>query len=161
MRKPKQPITFIFLASLIEPMTGPLTTPCWIVQRYATDKHGYIRLKWSKKRLFAHRIMYELVFGKIPKGLVVRHTCDRPACINPCHLDAGTPAHNVADRVMRGRNGRNGNAKLTEQQVLQILTLLKEGELSQKKLAERFGIGRSTIAGISRGETWKYLQPRF
>ena len=49
-----------------------------------------------------HRAVYAMVHGAIPKGLVVRHTCDNTLCVNPKHLIIGTQLDNIRDRVERG-----------------------------------------------------------
>jgi len=65
--------------------------------------HGYGLVQWvglpSKS---AHRIAYWLAHDELPK--VVRHSCDRPCCVNPDHLLGGTQADNVADMVERRRH---------------------------------------------------------
>jgi hypothetical protein len=48
--------------------------------------------------------MYAIVFGGVAPGLVIRHMCDRPACVNPCHLLEGTLADKAADRHERRRD---------------------------------------------------------
>ncbi len=51
--------------------------------------------------VFAHRLSFYLHHGYWPN--VCRHRCDNPGCYNPYHLEDGTHADNVADRVARGR----------------------------------------------------------
>ena len=51
----------------------------------------------------AHRISYRLNVGPIADGLLVLHSCDRPACVNPAHLRLGTHQDNVNDAVSRRR----------------------------------------------------------
>lgn len=53
----------------------------------------------------AHRVSWEMHNGRpIPTGLIVRHSCDNPPCINPNHLLIGTRADNMADTMSRGRH---------------------------------------------------------
>lgn len=40
------------------------------------------------------------------KGLVVRHKCDNPRCIEPTHLIIGTRADNNKDRAERNRSAK-------------------------------------------------------
>lgn len=62
--------------------------------RSADGQHG---------NLYAHRVAYELAYGPIPDGLVVRHVCDVPRCVNSQHLLIGTPGDNIRDAFARGR----------------------------------------------------------
>lgn len=65
--------------------------------------------KGSRVVIYAHRLAFERAWGiPIPPGMVVRHTCDNPPCVNPLHLQLGTHADNNRDQVERGRHGREG-----------------------------------------------------
>lgn len=64
---------------------------------------GYYQITNGRNRKLAHRHIYEECFGEIPKGMVVRHKCDNKSCINPEHLELGTLAENIQDKVKRNR----------------------------------------------------------
>ena len=124
------------------------------------DHQGYWRIavkingKWTEKR--AHRLAYENAHGPIPSGMVVCHTCDNRACVNPDHLFLGTHADNVADKVSKKRQARgqkHGNAKLTEQQVLDI----RKDPRSLRKIAKDYNMDYTTISAIKKRITWKHI----
>jgi DNA invertase Pin-like site-specific DNA recombinase len=48
----------------------------------------------------------------------------------------------------------NGNAKLTENQVIAIKELLSQGLYSQTKIAKMYNVSRRTIYGIIHNEYW-------
>lgn len=92
-------------------LAGP--SSCWNWSGYKKD-FGHGQVKINGKAVATHRFAYELTHGPITPEQVVRHVvCDNPACCNPAHLDIGTHADNVADRVAKGRSAtgdRNGNS---------------------------------------------------
>lgn len=114
----------------------------------------------------AHRLTYAAMFGPIPDGLVIMHTCDNPPCCNPNHLRDGTHADNTADKVAKGRQARgptpsrqgerNAKAKLTAGQVEEIRQLLATGMLP-REVAPLFGVCRSTVSRIRFGSAWTHL----
>ncbi len=78
----------------------------------------------------AHRVSWILTHGPIDHGMGCLHKCDNPPCVNPSHLFIGTQKDNVRDAISKNRpvisygGERNPQAKLTEQQVLEIKKLL-------------------------------------
>jgi hypothetical protein len=80
-------------------------TDCWL-SRLRKNSDGYPVLSLSGHGLHevgAHRVAFELWRGPIPAGLVVMHSCDRPACINPVHLMAAPQRINLIDMSEKGR----------------------------------------------------------
>lgn len=70
---------------------------CWDWIPKWRSRYGYGRLRaagWNGQQLQAHIAMYLLERGPYPSGLVLDHTCRRPICCNPAHLEPVTVALN-------------------------------------------------------------------
>lgn len=133
---------------------SPDEDACWLWTGFR-DVGGYGRVsKWREaNEQMAHRISYLIAHGEIPKGLHVLHQCDNPSCVNPRHLFLGTNTDNMRDRDEKGRvasGERNGRAKLSDEDVFEILRLTAEG-VRQKEIAKRFSVGRDYIWRITTG----------
>ena len=87
-------------------------TECWpyLGQR---DRDGYGIVTLINYKMRAPRFAWIVTNGPLPKGRIVLHRCDTPACINLDHLTLGTMKANSQDMARKGRAGRGG-AKLTE-----------------------------------------------
>mgnify|MGYP001606685686 CR=1 FL=1 len=126
--------------------------------------HGYGMFSIGQANFRAHRIAYELTYGPIPVGLIVRHKCDNPACCNPNHLEIGTNRDNTQDAIRRGRwrypprrrvSGEDvPRAKLTNKQVVVLRKLYHDGLFYQYELAHMFGLSQAAVSKIVRGETY-------
>lgn len=121
------------------------------------DHRGYGRINIGGGHITrAHRASYELHSGQpIPAGLVVRHRCDNPPCVNPAHLLLGTMRDNSRDMAERGRSAAqrgydNGRTTITDAQVIELRELAAMGTLHED-LAERFGMSASSVSEIARG----------
>lgn len=69
------------------------TSTCWIWKNKLSKGYGHIEIKGKNK--LAHRYVYEILIGKIPKKLQIDHLCRNRACVNPAHLEAVTAQTNV------------------------------------------------------------------
>ena len=82
------------------------TDSCWIWEGEMTAD-GYGRFTATRahvrRRVRAHRQMYELLVGSIPDGLTLDHLCKTTTCVNPSHLEPVTAEEN-ARRVFAGRD---------------------------------------------------------
>lgn len=136
---------------------------CWIwTGKCSRAGYGYLRLE-TRKPVYAHRLSWALNVGPIPDGLCVLHRCDNPPCVRPDHLFLGTQAENMADMASKKRSrgaglrgSRNGLAKLTESDVVEIRRAVAGGT-QQCVVAERLGVSRSIISNVVRRETWTHI----
>lgn len=115
----------------------------------------------------AHRISYEMSFGKIAEGLYVCHKCDNPPCVNPNHLFLGTQQDNVDDMLKKDRlptGIKHPKSKFTDEQILEIKKLRTEG-IPISLISEQFNISKGYIYnlcnGISRPRTEQVHVPKF
>lgn len=123
------------------------------------DGYGFVWVAGVGRR-YAHRVAYCKAHGlKLEqiKGLVVRHRCDNPACVNPQHLEIGAQADNIADAVSRGRNAKrtvHGRAKLTEAQISAIRAEYTGFKGQQVMLAAKYDVSQPMISYIVNRKNW-------
>ena len=124
----------VSLLAMIDPFGG--LDSCWpyIGKRWHKDGYGYP--KRNQKPMLAHRWSYEHHYDVLlTPAIIIRHTCDNPACCNPLHLLPGTQADNVQDAVSRNRMRTNPTRMFTQKQLEEFKNLRAAG-LSQQKIAD-------------------------
>ncbi len=134
---------------------------CWLwTAKLSPIGYGQLtigsRTDGSKTCVGAHRFAWMLKHGPIPSGLFVCHHCDNRACCNPAHFFLGTQADNIRDAAAKGRMPHGANhhqSKLTDDIVREI----RSATGSQRAIAVRFGVCKTTIGRIKRGEIWKHV----
>lgn len=137
---------------------------------------GYGRIRRGGVKEFVHRVAWEVAHGPVPEGLMVRHrVCDNRACVNVAHLEVGTHADNMRDMVEHGRaakgdkiflhrhpekaprpGSRNGMAKLTDEQVVEMRALRQQG-VKLAVLSDRFKVAKSAVSNICNNKRWRSL----
>ena len=66
---------------------------CWEWTAKTNGSYGQIRQ--DGLYVYAHRAVYELLVGPIPKGREIHHLCENKLCINPDHLKVVTHQENI------------------------------------------------------------------
>lgn len=110
--------------------------------------------------LQAHRLSYQMHVGPIPDGFFVMHKCDNPSCVNPDHLQIGTPRDNTQDMIAKGRKNvvapvgeKNGKSKLTED----LARYIKSSSSTNAQLARELNLSPNCIRGVRTGRTWRHV----
>ena len=137
-----------------------------ILKPYLT--RGYLRVSLynesGRRCKLVHRLVAEAFLPNPQHKPAVNH-------INGCKTDSNVSnlewvsasenmahAHNNGLRPILNTQGeKNGFAKLTEAEVIQIKQLLSDGKLTQKTIGSQFNISRSTVKSIKSGKRWSYL----
>lgn len=140
---------------------------CWLWTG-SFDLDGYGRVMVARRNYKAHRLSYEFAHGPISPGLCVCHRCDvfvaagdasYRRCVNPDHLFLGTSSENTLDKVAKSRQPRgsgHANAKLTEEEVLEIWAQRSTGRL-QREIGRQFGVTGECVWQIWNGRSWRHL----
>lgn len=131
-----------------------------------TAGYGVMRVKsasGTSHNYGAHRIAWLLAGHTLPgEGMVLRHTCDRPCCVNAAHLVTGTVRDNAWDREQRGRGEHvrgedHGRARLTAAQVLTLRATGRGRWGADAAAARQLGVDRAALVRARAGESWRTL----
>lgn len=84
-------------------------TGCWNWTKSTREGYGQITIDgvhWT-----THRYVATQIFGEIPKGKVVRHTCDNRLCCSPLHLKLGDHKDNWKDSEDKHRESHKAMSR--------------------------------------------------
>ena len=133
----------------------------WLAANDGRQGHGAFGVA-PRKIDKAHRVAYELTYGEIPDGKVVRHICGNPPCVNPYHLRIGTQADNAIDRRAMGRDPvgeSRSNSKLSNAQAKEIYARHYEHGESISAIARDFAeagrVSEAAIYAIFDERSWR------
>lgn len=129
----------------------------WSGYGVISDAMGPVR-----KSIKAHRASWELHYGRIPEGMQVCHSCDNPPCVRPDHLFLGTAKDNVQDCISKSRRRlpigiKHKMHKLTPKAVKEIRERYSLGNVSQRSLADEFGVSQTVVGDAIRRVTWRHV----
>lgn len=140
--------------------------------RFKTDKDGYYAVSLCINKLTGAKEHERKMFRVA--SLVLREFCGDPpsAMRSPTveHKDGNKKNNHISNLCWMERDensrtrkhtcpgGKNGSAKLTEQQVVEIKKLLTSyNDLSLREIGELYGVHKSTISNIKRNKNWSSI----
>lgn len=68
---------------------------CWHWAGRWNSGNGYSKVSYQGQAWMVHRLLYTLLVGPIPEGLILDHKCRDRACCNPNHLEPVTHKENT------------------------------------------------------------------
>lgn len=143
------------------------------------NRDGYLSVRVSvdgkRSNHPIHKLVCKAFHGENPGGKQVRHIDGNKLNNKPENLAWGSAKDNAADRDFHGttakgaRNGSHtkpenrvrgeycGASKLKNDDISEIRQLYESKECSQRELAKKFHVCRSTIELIVHRQTWTHL----
>lgn len=122
---------------------------CLICTSHSGNNRGTVTLRRLGKPITLANYIYKVYKGDIPEGYVLYRNCNNIKCINPEHLFIKPILDNNKNK------GRSSNLpKLNEKIVVMIKKDLENKNLSQQKIAEKYGINQGLVSRIKNGKAW-------
>jgi hypothetical protein len=129
------------------------------------NKRGYVAVNLYKngrvRNFTVHRLVAAAFIGEIPEGYHVNHKNGVKTDNRVTNLEIVTPEENRRHAVETGltkyrRGSENENAKLTEDDVLEIRRMRAEGVVA-RKVAILFDITERHVLAIQHRLSWAHL----
>lgn len=132
----------------------------WKALSARSTRDGYlvvkVRLNGKQCCRAIHRLTLEAFVGPRPSiKHVTRHLDGCRKNNNIDNLCWGTYLENEADKVRHGTKPlaeRTGNGKLSDDQVVEILALIKSGSCTKTEIANRYGVSKSLISHFANNK---------
>lgn len=127
------------------------------------SNRGHLRVELHedgiRQKFFVHRLVLEAFVGECPDGMQCCHNDGNPKNNNISNLRWGTAVENWQDKRLHGTatlGSRQGQAKLVESDVVQILRMREQGA-KLKDIASKFGVSVAKIGQITTGKNWRHV----
>jgi len=146
--------------AFLESIKSTSETKC-ISWPFGMHSTGYGQVNLDGVGRNASNAICRLANGDPPNGKPhAAHYCGNRACVNPNHIRWTTVKENSADSRSHGtlaKGERNGHAKLTEREVVEIKKLIDAGTCSTREIGEIYSISRQAIRDIASERSWKHV----
>ena len=109
-----------------------------------------------------HQLVAAAFIGPRSPEMMVCHNDGNPANNIPGNLRYDTATGNVHDAIRHGtqvRGVKQHLAKLTDAMVAEIKLRFINEPITQVAIAREYGISRSSMSALIKGETWTHIEP--
>jgi hypothetical protein len=132
------------------------------------NSHGYLmvwlQIDGKNTGKLIHRLVGEIFLPNPENKPQINHIDGNKLNNHISNLEWCTSSHNNKHAYQIGlkkpidtKGQKNGNSKLTQQQVLEIRELYSSGNYSQKELSKKFQVGTVQIHRIVNNKLWKHI----
>jgi hypothetical protein len=129
------------------------------------DPNGYLFVVLCQnnksKSVWLHSLVLSTFGGPRPEGMLACHINGNPLDCRIENLEWKTHKGNADDTIIHGTRAqgiKNGWAKLTDENVIEMRTLRSSG-WKIKALAEKYAVAQCTTDRICKGLSWKHILP--
>lgn len=135
------------------------------VEQLTTKGYYSVRVTLNKIRynVMAHRIIWQMKYGDIPKGYEINHKNGVKTDNRPENLEAITPSQNKYHAINElgifygARGEQSGMSKLTNLDVIKMKKLRKAGK-KVKDIAKEYSVSISTTSNILNNRAWIHVK---
>jgi hypothetical protein len=132
------------------------------IRKPSKQKSGYLQVTLNKKGKpyykWVHRIVAETFLNQIDGKNYVNHKDGNKHNNIPENLEYCTMAENnyhAGQLNLKPIGSNHTNSKLTHEDLKHVRDLLNMGNLTHKEIAKKFGLHRTAISRIARGESYR------
>jgi len=126
--------------------------------KVTTKSNGYRHITLtnedgSAKTIHIHRMVLQSFIGPCPDGFEALHSDGDKSNNALSNLRWGTHSENCEDRSRHGSSG-----KVLSFEKAEAIRAMK-GRLTQKQIAEKFGVSQCLVSSVQLGRIWKLPKP--
>lgn len=133
------------------------------------DKDGYLKIKLSggdrqHKKYFRIGNLVALMYIGSPKNLkdpTINHIDGNILNNHYSNLEWVERGYNSSIRLNKGEGSNNHQAKLNEQQVIEICELLINTNLTYDQICNKYDIKKTTLSSIKNQKSWKKITNQY
>jgi hypothetical protein len=129
---------------------------CWTYNKVAKDGYGYfLWRRYNGAKVPSHQMMCRELFGDwTPAGARICPQCRN--CVNPSHIKTEDVPRTKAGTF----SSRHPHSTLTAEQVADIRTSYNgRRDITQRQLAEKYGVSQGIISDIITKKKWRETSP--